>query len=248
MFSPKARDDVRANLLEVALRDTRLTGGAITGSGASGKEDAWSDIDLAFAVAEPADIPTVVSDWTEHMYQAHGALHHMDVVSGAWLYRVFLLPDTLQVDLAFCPASDFRALAPSFKLVFGAAQASRHVAPRRTTEMIGWGWLYALHARSSISRKKFWQAEYMISGMRDTALAMACARHGLSTAHGRGIDELPATFTSHFEAGLIGNLNEEALSGAFRVVARALLSEIECADADIANRLRPVLMCLTTSP
>ena len=35
------------------------------------------------------------------MYDEHFALHHVDVVSGAWVYRVFLLPSTLQVDLAF---------------------------------------------------------------------------------------------------------------------------------------------------
>lgn len=107
--------------------------------------------------------------------------------------------------------------------------------------MIGWGWLYALHARSCIARQKFWQAEYTISGMRDTALALACARLGLATAHGRGIDGLLPTVKSDFEAALVRHLDAEELSRAFRVVTSGLLAEIKSVDVDVAKRLEPAL-------
>jgi hypothetical protein len=37
------------------------------------------------------------------------------------LYRVLLLDNTLQVDLAFWPATEFGAIAPTFRLLFGRA-------------------------------------------------------------------------------------------------------------------------------
>ena len=86
------------------------------------------------------------------------------------------------------------------------------MAGPRAADLIGMGWLYALHARSSIARGKFWQAEYMVSGVRDHALALACVRHGLSAVHGRGMDELPAEVAAGFEGALVGRLEARALS------------------------------------
>jgi hypothetical protein len=37
-----------------------------------------------------------------------------------------------------------------------------------------------------------WQAEFMVSAMRDQVLALACLRHGLPAREGRGMDLLPA--------------------------------------------------------
>src|SRR5207302_2700661 len=133
---------------------------AITGSAAAEREDQSSDIDLAFGIVEGLELPTVLADWTAHMYDRHSALHHLDIRSGAWIYRVFLLPGTLQVDLAFVSATEFRALAPTFRLMFGKANESRYFPPPNAVEIVGLGWLYALHARSCIARQNLWQAEY----------------------------------------------------------------------------------------
>src|SRR5271168_3800791 len=105
MFTPEERDRLRSNLLERASGDQRISGAAITGSAADGREDQWSDIDLAFGVSDAAEMPNALADWTSHMYHQHLALDHLDVLSGAWVYRVFFLPSTLQVDLAFVPAA-----------------------------------------------------------------------------------------------------------------------------------------------
>jgi hypothetical protein len=174
----------------VHQRDGRISGGAIAGSVAAGLEDEWSDIDLAFGVAEKDEVAAVLGDFTAWMYQRHGALHHLDVRAGDWIYRVFLLPGTLQVDLAFVPGAEFRALAPTFRLVFGDAQEGRRAPPPSPESLIGYAWLYAIHARTSIARGKWWQAEHMIGCMRDHALSLACVRRGLPSAHGRGFDRL----------------------------------------------------------
>src|ERR1041384_668866 len=121
MFSTEERAALRKELIQIAHADARITGAAITGSASVGKEDRWSDIDLAFGVREGSEVETTLVDFSERMYHDQHALHHVDVPSGAWIYRVFLLPSTLQVDLAFAPATDFGARAPTFRLVFGAA-------------------------------------------------------------------------------------------------------------------------------
>lgn len=245
MFAPEERAQLRSDILEFAARDCRISGVAITGSAAAEREDRWSDIDLAFGIADAATLPDVLSDWTARMYDRHSALHHVDVKSGAWIYRVFLLPSTLQVDLAFVPGTEFRALAPSFRLISGKVNEPRHSPPPQPSDIIGLGWLYALHARTCISRRKLWQAEYMISGIRDHALALACLRHGLSAAHGRGIDQLPGSVTAQFESSLVRQLDAAELLRAFQVVMSGLLHEVQIADAELAGRFEQTLTHLT---
>jgi hypothetical protein len=244
MFTPEERSQLRSDLLEYAKNDQRVTAGAITGSAAAGREDKWSDIDLAFAVADAAELHRVMSDWTEYMYARHRAVHHHDVKAGAWIYRVFFLSNTLQVDLAFVPAPEFRALAPTFRLLFGKENEPRHAPPQTPADIVGLGWLYALHARSCIARGKLWQAEFMISGVRDHALALACIRHGLPSVHGRGIDQLPDGVAAPFEGSLVRELTASELRRAFQVVLRGLLSEIRNFDAELAGRLQDALTSL----
>src|SRR5260370_18568364 len=118
MFTPEERTHLRLELLEYAASDCRISGAAITSSGAAEREDRWSDIDLAFGVFDAGELPNVLSDWTARMYDQHLALHHLDVKSGSGIYRGFLLPSTLQFDLAFVCGTEFRALAPTFRLMF----------------------------------------------------------------------------------------------------------------------------------
>ncbi len=59
-------------------------------------------------------------------------------------------------------------------MLFGAAGKETPAPVPSAAELIGMAWLYALHARSSVARGRVWQAEYMISGMRDHVLALAC--------------------------------------------------------------------------
>ena len=178
------------------------------------------------------------------MYQEHQALHHLDVNAGAWIYRVFLLRSTLQVDLAFVPAAEFRALAPTFRLIFGEANEGQHAQPPPAEAIIGFAWLYALHARSCIARGKFWQAEYMISGVRDNALTLACIRYGLPAVHGRGVDLLPSEVTAQFEGSLVRQLDAAELARCFTIAMHGLLSEIQYADEKLAGRLEGALMLL----
>ena len=237
MFTEAEREQLRDVLLDWARVDERIEGAAITGSGAQGGEDRWSDIDLAFGLAAEVDPAVVIADWTARMYRHHSVVDHVDVARGATVYRVFLLASTLQVDLAFSPGRDFGAIAPSFRLLFGTAQEQPPEPTPSAKQLIGLGWLHALHARSSIARRRMWQAEYMISGVRDHALVLACRRHGVSISHGRGIDSLPPADLEMMEEALVRSLERSELQRAFRVACEVLIAEIDRVDANLRARL-----------
>lgn len=247
MFTPDERVTLRSALLTYAANDPRISGAAITGSAAHASEDRWSDIDLAFGIRGGAALPDVLAGFTARMYEQHSAAHHLDVIAGAWTYRVFLLSNTLQVDLAFVAESEFRALAPAFRLVSGKATEPRHASPPPVGMLIGMGWLHALHARACLARQRLWQAEYMISGIRDNALALACVRHGLPAVHGRGVDELPGEVTAPWKESLVGQLDVVELSRAFRVAVQGLLREVRAGNAELAERLEAPLTRLIES-
>jgi hypothetical protein len=237
MFTETERDKLRAALVAAARADERITGAALTGSASVGNEDRWSDIDLAFGFAAGTDLGAAIADWTAVMYSDHGAVGQVDIISGAVTYRVFLLASTLQVDLAFAPAADFGAVAPTFRLLFGTAVQRPQSAPPAATELIGLAWLYGLHARSSIARGRGGQAEYMISGVRDHVLALACLRHGVPAVQGRGLHLLPADVTEPLAGALVRSVDAAELTRAFGVITEALVIEIRYVDAALAGRL-----------
>jgi hypothetical protein len=237
VFTPEERERLREELIAAAKADERISGVAITGSAARDALDRWSDIDLAFGIADPARLREALGDWTEQMHREHGAVHHFDATRGSWVYRVFLLQSTLQVDLAFAPATDFGALSSTFRLVSGASVELPQAAPPAVEEMIGLGWLYALHSRSCIQRGRVWQAEYMISAIRDQAMALAAARHGLPTREGRGFDGLPQEVRSSFEGAVVRSIDTHELKRAFRVATKCLLIEIMHANPALAIAL-----------
>ena len=159
MFTTIERHQLRDHIVEHARADVRITGIALTGSASVGKEDEWSDIDLAFGVSSGIDISEPLNDFTNLMYDEHCAIHHLDVPSGSWIYRVFLLESTLQVDLAFAPEEHFGAIDDpmkdrTFKLISGRSVDLPIVGCPDAELMIGYAWLYALHARSCIARGK----------------------------------------------------------------------------------------------
>jgi len=241
VYTSAEREQIRAEILDAARNDPRITGGAITGSASQDREDAWSDIDLAFGLRAGAPLLDVVEDWTARMRDRYGALHTVDVTTGTWLYRVFLLPGTLQCDLAFAAETDFGARAPTFRLVFGRAAGTEHVKPPRADTHIGYAWLYALHVRSCLARKKYRQAENMLGQMRYRVLTMACLRLGLPTAEGRAFDLLPPDVTGPLDTSYVGRIEASEIARAFAIVTDALLREAAIADAALAERLRAPL-------
>jgi hypothetical protein len=241
VFTPEKREQIRRALVAAAKADSRISSAAHLGSAALGLQDRWSDIDLALGLAPEADLNQVVADWTTSLYRDHAAVTNFDVRHGDILYRVFLLDDTLQVDLSFWPATELRAIGPKFNLIFGVAGESRPAPEPDSKDLIGMAWLYALHVRSSIARSRLLQSECMLSGMRDNVLALMCKRHGVAAVQGRGLDDLPEQDRARAAECLARSLEPVELKRAFRLTVSALLEEVRCADPGLATKLeRPL--------
>lgn len=247
MFTQEWREKTRHELLEAGKSDPRISGGAVTGSGSVDRLDSWSDIDLAFGVRSGAELPAVLDSFTKKMYEEYAALHHLDVKSGPWIYRVFLLANTLQVDLAFVPLEQFGARSDTFKLVFGNTGKISHDPATPLEVYAGWVWLYALHVRSSLKRGRLWQAEFFVSGMRDYLISIACRRHGVLEYQGRGVDKLPSEELRKFEPTLVRSINSAELERVFSSLVKLYLQELAALDGPLGSRIAPVLNELSSS-
>jgi predicted nucleotidyltransferase len=248
VFDPGTRAQVREWLLDRARADDHVTAAALVGSAASGGQDEWSDIDLAVRLADGADPVTVAGDWSAGLRERFAVVDQLDVWSGETLFRVFLLEDTLQVDVSFWPGSRFAASGGPFRLVFGETNPPSPPRAPAARDMVGMGWLYALHVRSSLARGRHWQALHMINGMRDQIIELACARHSLPFAQGRGVDDLPAIIRLHLQQTLPGSLDQDQLLIAFERLADALLAEVGYLDTELTSRLtNPLRELIRTS-
>ncbi len=237
IFTPEERERLRAELVLAAQDDSNILGAAHTGSAASARLDRWSDIDLALCLNPAASRGQVVTTWTQRLYQRHGAVAHIDVMRGATLFRVFLLENTLQVDIAFWPAEEFGAIGPNFQLIFGEAKTLPHLQKPDAHGLIGMAWLYALHVRSSLARGRLLQAEYMLSGMRNHVFELVCLRCGVIAQQGRGLDDLPVAERGSAAACLPHSLELSELKRAFRNATHALLEELRHVDRELEARL-----------
>src|SRR5579885_1636963 len=211
MFTTEIREQVRQRVLELGRTDPRVTAGAFTGSMAFEAGDNWSDIDVAFGVSDGIAPRAVLDDWTQVLKRELEVLDHFDVHSGLSIYRVFLLPSGLEIDVAVTPAEAFGARGPNFRLIFGTAQKLQPTEQPNTSFLIGLCWHHVLHARACIERHKPWQAEYWIGEIRHHLLELACLRLGENHFHGRGFDRLPADVAEPLADTLVRSLNEAEL-------------------------------------
>ena len=225
MFSIDDRNRLRDHVLERARVDVRVVAGAVVGSLAGSEGDRWSDLDLTFGVSDGVAIGDVLDDFTIDLRSEFSATHLFDLPSGAAMYRVFLLPGCLQFDLSFAPASQFRALGPEFRLLFGQAAEQAHVQPPQAQQLFGYAVHHALRARFCIERGRLWQPEYWVSGVRDYALNLACRRRGLPASHGRGFDLLPQEVKHAATDALTRSLDRNELLRALSCAVDLLLGE-----------------------
>jgi len=225
VFEIGDRDRVRGRVLEMASNDLRVVAGAVLGSLAHDEGDRWSDLDLMFAVANDVPVTQVLEAWTRTLAGEFGAVRLFDLPSGQIIYRVFLLPDCLELDLSFTPASEFGPGGPKFRLLFGEAVERADEPPTAADELFGYAVHHTLHARSAIERGRYWQAEYWISAIRDHALALACRRRGLDGWYGRDFDRLPSEVVDSAHDALVRSLERNELLRALGSAVAILLSE-----------------------
>jgi hypothetical protein len=239
MLSAEDRIAVRDWIVRFAQADERICAGSLTGSMATGTEDRWSDVDVAFAVVPGAQLRDILDDWTQHVHGEFGVVHHWDLPAGTALYRVFLLRSGLELDIGLCPAAHFGSRGAKFKLAFGDT-GDRPDPPMipEAAFLVGLCWHHARHARAAIARGRFYEAEYYVSALRDHALELACLRLGLPAIYARGKDDLPDAVKGAFEGTLVRSLDEAELTRALSVGRAAFLTELAAGNAALANELR----------
>jgi len=234
VFTVERREDVSRRVIELGIEDDRVVAGAIVGSLAVDAGDAYSDLDLTFAVRDDVDVVEVLDDWSRTVEETEGAVALVDLERGPTTYRVFLLPDALQLDLSMAPAATFRPAGPRFRLLFGDTApgdaplptgALFIETPARVRDAFGWGAIYALHARACIERSRIWQAEHYIGAVRDHALSLACLRAGVTPSQARGYDDLPAEVLEQVASSHVDTLEHGALQRALAAATGLLLSE-----------------------
>ncbi len=252
VFTVEQRDALRERALRLAEEDDRVVAGAAVGSLAVDDGDRFSDLDLTFGIADHVPVDEVLDDWTARLVDELGAVRLADLERGPTIYRVFLLPDALQLDVSMTPAALFRPAGPRFRLLFGETGAGEPEGPTRpgdlfiptptvAGDLFGWGVIYALHARACIERRRLWQAEHYVGAVRDHGLSLACLRHGLPAAQGRRYDDLPPETLARFEATHVRAVEPAALRAALAASVLALMhegmeAELLCANV-VAERL-----------
>jgi hypothetical protein len=233
-------------VLELAHADERVVAGAEVGSLALGGGDGWSDLDLTFGVAEGVHVDDVLEDWSLRLDSELDAVHLFDLPSGGAIYRVFLLPGCLQVDISFAPAAVWGAGGPKFRLLFGSAGEREFAPPPAAHELLGYGVHHVVRSRACIERAQYWQAEYWISEVRNYALSLACRRRGLPARYARGFDDLPPEVLEPFESAFVRSFDHDELYRALRVATEGLIREADEA-RDLADRVEAQLFELVSS-
>lgn len=245
-FSPTYRDRISAQVIEWANADQRIVAGAVVGSLATGPGDRWSDLDLSFAVADGSSVSQVLADWTAKLAEAFSAAKLFDLPVGQSIYRVFLLPGCLQLDLSFTPAQEFGAIGPQFKLLFGEAVQKKFPPPPQAEDLFGYAVHHLLRARFCIERGRLLQAEYWVSSARYYAFNLACLQRGLSSSHGRGFDQLPPDVRDQVSTALVRSLDRDSLLTALTATVAILRSQSSCVP-EIAAAIEAQLHTLTAS-
>lgn len=240
MFTIADRNRLRDHVLARAKADGRVVAGAVVGSLATSEGDRWSDLDLTFGVADGIAVSDVLEDFTSDLAREFHATPLFDLPSGAAIYRVFLLPGCLQFDLSFAPASQWGALGPEFRLLFGQSTLLPQGQPPPARQLFGYAVHHALRARFCIERGRYWQAEYWVSALRDYALSLACRRRGLPAYYGRGFDELPDDVRERALGALPRFLDREELRRSLGCAIDLLLGETDEVQ-EWAERVRPQL-------
>ncbi|MET1008276.1 MAG: nucleotidyltransferase domain-containing protein [Propionibacteriaceae bacterium] len=247
MFTEADRSHLLDKLIRRARADKQIAAAAVVGSAARGAVDRWSDIDLALGLSDTADLVEVAHRWTDEIAASVVVADTLDVWAGPVLYRVFLLHDSLQVDVSFWPAG---TLAPTgaepLVAVFGDVAAPTPSPSPDGHAALRWGWLYALHVRTAIARGRLWQATLMLEGLRNQVVVLTCLRHGVDSHHGRGVDHLPAAVLERLAGTLPDRLSSPALAAAYGMALDMLADEAGHLDSDLATRLRDPFANLRT--
>ena len=226
LFTPEEREDAAARLLELLRRDDRIERAELSGSGAQGYTDRWSDVDLFVTVAGGVDQREVADSWIARVYEALPVVHHFAVAFGEHHVRGFLLENLLEVDIGFQRSAEEEGEWPG---------------PDPESEA-GFAWHDSLHAGVALARGRPWRAHYYIGLLRWRTLTLATDRLAIDFSEYKGVDDLPADVLAPLEDALPRSLEVDELRRAARAATQAFLDELRRVRPGLADRLEPRLL------
>jgi hypothetical protein len=238
LFTVEQRDRVRTALIDMARADERIIAGAEVGSMTQTTGDRWSDLDLTLGVAPAHTVDEVLRDWTANLERDHDAVRLFDLQAGPTVYRVFLFPGGLQVDLSLTPEAAAQT-GPQFNLLFGDHVEQYPVAQLDPNDVFGLCVHHALRARIGIERSRLWSAQFYVHELRHETLSLACLQRGLNARYARGFDALPFDVLEQAKPTLPSSLAPAELQRALTAAIEMLINEAAAIDA--LTRVRPIL-------
>jgi predicted nucleotidyltransferase len=215
LFTPEQRQEYLDRLLAALEADDRLAGVLIVGSGATGFDDEYSDLDLVVVVADGHDPETVWQEWRDPIARLLPVVRCGDVRYGPGSYLwVVLLEGLLELDVGFVCFATLAARRARWKVAFDRSgrieEAMRRswqerpvpdvrAAHLRAVDSI---WHYLLRAVAGVKRGQPWAAVHELEQVRSAAIRLGALRLGLENKHCREVHEMPPDFLADLEQTL----------------------------------------------
>jgi hypothetical protein len=168
-----------------------------------------------------------------------GAVWLFDLWAGAALYRVFLLPGCLQVDLSFAPATEWGARGPGFQLLFGTATDLPEPPDQSAEELFGLAVHHAVRARFCVERGRFWQAEVWISALATTRSTLRVSSATCRSRTAAGSTRCPRSCSTRVP--LVRSLDRDELLRALRAAVALLVRVDPERSAPLEERFRELV-------
>jgi predicted nucleotidyltransferase len=221
LYTPEERSATARLLTELLAADERIVRAELSGSGAEGYADRWSDVDLAVTVREGVDQRAVADESIPRIYEAVPVVHHFAVSFGEEHVRGFLLANLLEVDVGFKPAAASEGGWPGLD----------------ADNEAGFAWHDVVHAAVAAARGRPWRAHYYVGLVRWRTLALATDRLGLMLDEFKGVDDLPADLRAALADAIPRSLERDELLRALRAAMLAFLDELRKTRPELADRL-----------
>ena len=224
MFTVEDRARIRRDLLEMARADPRIVSGAEMGSLTDDAQNRWGDLDLTFGVADGQSVDAVFDEWTDRLRARHDAIRLFDLPHRGTLYRVFLFPGNLQVDLSLTPGA-VAQMGPKFRMLFGDRVTILGPLPQDRRELLGIAVHDALRTRLCVERGRLHQAAYCLGELRNGTLSIASLNRDLPGRYGRGFDDLPQDVRERAADTLVRSIEPDEILRALTTAIGLLIAE-----------------------
>lgn len=243
-FTPAQRQAILDHLLTDLEKDDRIVGVLVVGSGATGFEDEYSDIDLAVVTASAAEVEPAACAWEQRVRECWTVRgHFFNVREPNLILHGFLLDNFLEIDIGFQHLGNLIARRERWRIVFDRTGQiadlmrtswANHPPPDIRgiyQHHLGGVWYYITHVTVGVQRGQLWRAISDLDMLRAYAVDLAGLRLGIETDHFRDVHKLPPEIAEELETTLVTRLEPAEILRAMRATAAFFFREAHALDA-----------------